>query len=167
MDARLGPLFARRSVREYTAEPVSAADLTALMEAAMAAPSARNSRPWHFVTVTDRTRLAELAEVSPHAKMLAGAALAVAVCGDPGDSEWWVQDCSAATQNLLLAAGMLGLGAVWLGVHGRPEREQAVREALGVPEGIGVLSLISVGHPAAVPEARTQHDGARVHRESW
>ena len=167
MDARLEVLFARRSVRDYTAEPVSEADLTALMEGAMASPSANNSRPWQFVTVSDRTKLAALAEASPHAKMLASAALAVAVCGDVTASAWWEQDCSAATQNLLLAASMIGLGAVWLGISNSPEREDKVRQILGIPAEIGVLSLISIGHPTSMPRPRTQYEVGRVHRESW
>ena len=122
MDPRLLTLFSRRSVRDYTAEPVSEADLSALMEAAMAAPSANNNQPWHFVTVSDRTKLAALAEVGPYTKMLASAALAVAVCADTTASEWWVQDCSAATQNLLVGASVIGLGAVWLGIHNRSGR---------------------------------------------
>ncbi|GAH58336.1 unnamed protein product, partial [marine sediment metagenome] len=90
-----------------------------------------------------------------------------AVCGDSTISDWWVQDCSAATENLLIAAGALGLGAVWLGIHGHPEREMAAREVLGIPDHIGVLSLVSIGHPAVEAEPRTQYDPARVHGEKW
>jgi nitroreductase len=89
------------------------------------------------------------------------------VCGDPGVSDWWVQDCSAATENILVAAAGLGLGGVWLGCHGRPEREQAVRDALGIPANVGVLSLLSIGHPDEQKPARTQHDPARVHMNEW
>jgi nitroreductase len=119
------------------------------------------------VVITDRTKLGALAAAHPYGKMLAQAAVAFAVCGDPGISSWWVQDCAAATENLLIAAAGLGLGAVWLGCHGRPEREEAVRKILGIPGEIGVLSLISVGHPDEKKEARTQHDPARVHDNAW
>lgn len=167
MDPRLHIIFTRRSIRKYTAEPVSEADITSLLEAGMAAPSASNRKPWHFITVTNRQALRALADAHPYGKMLSDAALAIAVCGDPSISEWWVQDCAAATENVLIAAAGLGLGAVWLGCHGRDEREQAVRQVLGIPGGIGVLSLLSIGHPGEEKQARTQHDAARVHRNKW
>ena len=85
----------------------------------------------------------------------------------PSISAWWVQDCTAATENILIAAAGLGLGAVWLGIHGDPAREQAVRDVLGIPKQIGVLSLISIGHPGEHKSARTQYDPARVHADRW
>lgn len=167
MDDRLEIIFGRRSIRQYTGEPISGQDLANLLQAGMAAPSASNRKPWHFVTVTDRTKLRALADTHPYGKMLASAAAAIAVCGDPSISEWWVQDCSAATENILVAANALGLGGVWLGCHNRPEREEDVRDVLGIPASVGVLSLISVGHPAEEKEARTQYDAARVHENAW
>lgn len=167
MDERLAVIFSRRSIRVYTDEPVSEADLQGVLEAGMAAPSASNRKPWHFVTVTDRKALRALAEAHPYGKMLAEAGAAIAVCGDAEISAWWVQDCSAATENILIAAAALGLGAVWLGCYGRPDREGAIRAVLGIPNSIGVLSLLSIGHPAETKEARTQYDPKRVHRNCW
>lgn len=167
MDPRLHIIFSRRSIRAYTDQPVSEADIQSLLEAGMAAPSASNRQPWHFVVVTDRKLLQELANSHPYGKMLAHAAVAIAVCGDPGISDWWVQDCSAATENILIAAAALGLGSVWLGCHGRPEREQAIRDVLGIPPHIGVLSVLSIGHPAERKEPRTQYNPSRVHRDRW
>jgi nitroreductase len=167
VDDRLEAIFARRSIRKYTNEPVDEADIESLLQAAMAAPSASNQKPWHFVVITDRAKLKALAAAHPYGKMLARAAVAVAVCGDPRISNWWVQDCAAATENILIAAAGLGLGAVWLGCHGRPEREEAVRRILGIPREVGVLSLLSVGHPGEEKEARTQYDPARVHDNAW
>lgn len=167
MNQGLDIIFSRRSIRVYTGEPVSEADIQSLLEAGMAAPSASNRRPWHFVVVTDRGTLRALARDHPFGKMMAHAGVAIAVCGDPAISDWWVQDCSAATENILVAATGLGLGAVWLGSHGRPEREQAVRGVLGIPDHIGVLSLLSIGHPGEEKEARTQYDPVRVHRGHW
>jgi nitroreductase len=161
-------IFDRRSIRKYTAEPVSEADIKTLLEAAMAAPSAANRKPWHFIVVTERQTLDRLAEAHPHGKMLFEATLCIAVCGDLTTSErFWVQDCSAATENLLLAATALSLGAVWLGVYPREDRIAAVRQVLGIPETIVPLNLISIGHPAEEKEPRTQYDEARVHRERW
>lgn len=165
---RIENLFARRSVRRYTAEPVSEEHIDLLLKAAMAAPSAANLQPWHFVAITDRGQLNHLAVVHPYAKMLREAPLAICVCGDPSINErYWVQDTAAATENVLLAAVGLGLGAVWLGVHPRPERVQPIREALGIPEPVVPLSLIAVGHPAESLPPRTQYDPDRVHRDRW
>jgi nitroreductase len=161
-------IFARRSIRKYAEESVSETDIKTLLEAAMAAPSASNRKPWQFVVVTERQTLDRLAEVHPHGKMLFEAKLCIAVCGDLTEMErFWVQDCSAATENLLLAATALGLGAVWLGVYPREERVAAVRQVLGIPEAIVPLNLISIGHPAEEKEPRTQYDEVRVHRERW
>ena len=161
-------ILARRSIRKYTAEPVGESDVRLLLEAAMAAPSASNRKPWYFIVVTERSKLDSLAEIHPHGKMLFEATLCVAVCGGPIDSErFWVQDCCAATENLLLAATALGLGAVWLGVYPRQERIAAVRQVLGIPQEIAPLNLISIGHPAEEKEPRTQYEEVRVHRERW
>ena len=161
-------ILKRRSVRKYSDEQVTDNELKQLLEAAMAAPSAKNRQPWHFVVVQDREVLKKLSEAHPYGKMLAGAAAAIAVCGDMNVApDYWIQDCSAATENILIAVAALGLGAVWLGCHPRPERVTAIRAVLGIPEHIGVLSLISIGHPDEVKEPRTQYDESRVHRETW
>lgn len=161
-------IFRRRSIRRYIDRPVDDADLERLLEAGMAAPSGRNLRPWHFVTVTERARLDALAEAHPYGKMLHEATAAIAVCADISISpDYWIQDCSAATENILVAAAGLGLGSVWLGCHPREERVVAIREVLGIPPGTGILSLIAIGHPGEEKEARTQYDPERVHRESW
>jgi nitroreductase len=160
-------IFSRRSIRKYTGEPVSEADIKTLLEVAMAAPSASNNQPWHFVVVTQRATLDALAEAHPYGKMLAQSPLCIAVCGDPAISDYWEQDCSAATENLLVAVAALGLGAVWLGVHPRDDRVASTRRILGIPETVVPLNLISIGHPAEEKEPRTQYDEARVHRGRW
>lgn len=168
MDKRLDFIFKRRSIRQYEAKPIKDKDVTSLLEAGMAAPSASNLKPWHFVAVTDREKLNALADAHPYGKMLAHAGLAIAVCGDPAISErYWDQDGAAATENILLAAEALGLGAVWLGCHPRTERKTALRKVLGIPETIEILSLISIGWPGERKAARTQYDETRVHKEQW
>ena len=161
-------IFARRSIRKYMRKPVSKRDLKTMLEAAMAAPSASNRKPWHFITITNRDTLDKLARAHPYAKMLLEAPLCIAVCGDTTlSARYWVQDCSAATENLLLAVVALGLGAVWLGVFPREERVNPIRRILNVPENIVPLNLISIGHPAEEKEHRTQYDKQRVHHEQW
>ena len=108
-------ILARRSIRAYTGEPVREELLTTLLEAAMAAPSSSNRKPWHFVVVQNNETLSKLSDIHPHGKMLGSAAAAIVVCGDLDISpDYWIQDCSAATENILIAAAALGLGAVWL-----------------------------------------------------
>ena len=161
-------IFSRRSIRKYTSEPVEEDDIRTLLEAAMAAPSASNRMPWHFVAITERQTLDRLADAHRYAKMLHEAPLCIVVCGDENVSKrFWVQDCSAATENLLLAATALGLGAVWCGVHPSEDRVSAIKEILGIPEGVTPLNLVSIGHPDEEKEPRTQYDEDRVHRERW
>lgn len=161
-------ILSRRSIRRYTDERVSDADVVRLLEAGMAAPSSRNLKPWHFVPVTSRETLDRLAEAHPHGKMLFEATAAIAVCGQIDISpDYWIQDCSAATENILIAAAALGLGSCWLGCHPREERIEAIGSILGIPGDIGILSLIAIGHPAEEKETRTQYDESRVHREAW
>jgi len=168
MDKRLMFIFKRRSIRRYKPIPVSSEDIKALLEAGMAAPSANNMKPWHFIVITERERLNKLSEIHPYAEMLREATLCIAVCGDPKISpKYWVQDCSAATENILIAAANLGLGAVWLGCHPREERKKPIKEFLGIPQDIEILSLIAVGHPAEEKEPRTQFNPSRVHYENW
>jgi len=161
-------IFARRSIREYTSEKVGKKDIKIMLEAAMAAPSASNLKPWHFIVVTDRKMLDNLAGAHPYGKMLFKAPLCIIVCGDTRISPlFWVQDCSTASENLLLAVTALGLGAVWLGVYPREERVNAIRKALNIPENVIPLNLISVGYPAEQKEPRSQYDELKVHHEQW
>jgi len=161
-------ILARRSIRKYTAEPVSENCVKAMLEAAMAAPSAADLKPWHFIVSTDRQILTELAHAHPYGKMLSEAPLCITVCGDTSISaDFWVIDCSAATENLLLATTALGLGAVWLGVYPRQDRVNNIRKVLKLPENIIPLNLIPIGHPAEKKDPRTQYDEQRVHRQHW
>jgi len=161
-------IFARRSIHEYTNKKVSEKDIKTMLEAAMAAPSASNLQPWHFIVVTNRQMLDNLAKIHPYGKMLFRAPLCIVVCGDTKiSSPFWVQDCSAATENLLLAATALGLGAVWVGVYPEEERFNPIRKVLNIPKNIVPLNLISIGHPAEQKEPRTQYNELKVHREQW
>jgi nitroreductase len=169
MDA-LEAIKTRRSIRVYTDEPVSDEHLHAMLAAAMQAPSAGNQQPWHFIVIRKRADLDLLADALPYGKMLHHAPLGIVICADvehESNRGYWVQDCSAATQNLLLAAHAQGLGAVWLGVYPREQRVVELRHLLGMPEGATPLCVVAVGHPAEVvpPADRFQPD--RVHEEKW
>lgn len=164
------PVLSRRSIRKYTAEPVDDELVERLLRAAMAAPSAGNQQPWQFVVLREREVMAAITGVHPYAKMLPQAPVAVLVCGDPGSGKWpqyWEQDCAAATENLLIEAERLGLGAVWLGVHPLVERVGGIRAILGIPESIVPFALVPLGRPAERKPPADRYDVARVHHERW
>jgi nitroreductase len=167
LDERLQIVFSRRSIRKYSDQPVSEADITSLLEAGMAAPSAMNKRPWHLVAVTDRDTIRAMAQTPPYGRTLPDAALVIVVCGDPAVSGWWLQDCTLATENILVAAAALGLGGIFLGCHGKEEREGPIRRVLDIPDEIGMASVLCIGHPAEAKEPRTQYDPAQDHRNRW
>ncbi len=162
----LETIFARRSIRKYQDRPVEKEKLEQLLRAAMAAPSATNRKPWEFVVVDDPEVMAEIRSVMLLGKYNAPAA--IVVCGNTSRlknpiSEFWVQDCSAASENILLAAVELGLGTVWLGVHPIQNLKKRIAKVLGLPGQIVPLNVIYVGYPAEEKPARTQYDPRRVH----
>jgi len=172
MNSTLQFLFSRRSVRAYEERPVPDELVTDLLEAAMAAPSACCKDPWEFVVIRDGATLAALAEKLPNAPMLPKAAAGIVVCGDlekahDGLLSYLLQDCSAAIQNILLAANALGLGACWLGIHPRDERIAHVSRVLGLPTHVLPVSAIAIGWPATAPPARTRYQPGVVHDECW
>lgn len=160
----------RRSIRTYTKDPVSGEEITSLLRAAMCAPSAANAQPWHFIVIRDRKILDEIPQVVSTAQMVRNAPLAIAVCADTTLEKYhgfWVQDCSAATQNLLLAATTQGLGAVWIGVHPLEDRVKSVRRLLKLPENVAPLCLISVGRPSEQPRRDDRYKSSRIHHDTW
>ena len=157
--------------RKYTAQPVEAEKLDLLLQAAMAAPSAMNCKPWEFVVVTDPEKLAQFRQ-----RLIFGdrnAPAAIVVCGNPGLSAnpaarlFWVQDCSAATENILVAAAGLGLGTVWIGIHPVAQFVKIVRQVVGLPRGVTPLSIVYVGYAEEGKPPRTQYDESRVFRQSY
>ncbi len=166
----MNAVFSRRSIRSYSDEPVSKESLNLLLGAAMVAPSCRDCRPWHFVVIRDRKILERVPGVHPHSSMVPQAQLAILVCADPRLQEsegYWAQDCAAATENILIEAQHLGLGAVWLGVYPRPERIRGLRELLGIPEPVVPFSLVPVGHPGEHKEPADRFDPKKVHWDRW
>ena len=164
----MDPVLARRSVRKYTDEAVSEGDVEYLLRAAMAAPSAGNQQPWQFVVIRERETLDAIPEFHPYAQMLREAPLCIVVCGKSGDyGDFWVQDCSAAVENILVAGTSRGLGTCWLGLYPAPDRPSQVRELLGIPEQVTPLAAIAVGHPAEHPPPSDRYDETRIHRERW
>lgn len=172
MNPLLQFIYSRRSVRQYTNQAIPETMLTDLLEAAMAAPSAVAKDPWHFVVLRSRAAMDKLATALPNGQMLKSAAAAFIVCGDlqqvhDQELSFLLQDCSAAIENILLAATALGLGACWLGIHPREERMKAVCSLFALPENIVPVSGISLGWPASESPARTRYNPAKVHQERW
>lgn len=163
-------ILTRRSIRKYTAQKVSEDEIITLLKAAMYAPSSRNQQAWQFIVVDNRKLLDSIPAVHPYAEMVRTAPLAIMVCGDTSiekSADMWIQDCSAATQNLLLAAHGLGLGAVWLGVHFRKERSEGLKSLFGLPGHVHPLSLVAIGYPDEVREQPDRFRPDRIHRNRW
>lgn len=155
MNDTLNTIFNRKSIRKYSEKKVDKEIIDLLIKAGLSAPSNVNKMPWEFIVIDDKEILERISNVTLYAKMTKDAPLAIVVCGNkdralPGEgSDFWVQDCSAASQNILLAAHSLGLGAVWTGVYPTADRIRNVSKAIGnVPENIIPLSLIPIGYPA-------------------
>ncbi|MDZ7337332.1 MAG: nitroreductase family protein [candidate division KSB1 bacterium] len=163
-------IITRRSVRTFTSRPVPPEVVRKLLVAAMSAPSAGNQQPWHFVVVRARGTLEALAELLPHGKMLLHAPVAVVVCADlrlEVHAGYWVQDCAAATENLLLAAHALGLGGVWVGVYPREERVVGVRKLFALPDEVMPLCIVAIGYPGEPIGGAERYKEGRVHYERW
>lgn len=166
-------IMTRASCRKFTDSLVSEAAIDSLLHAAMASPSARDQRPWQFVVITDRETLDTIASRCRNIKMAAQAPMAIAVCSDheiapekPGE-EFWVQDVSAVSENILLAAHSMGLGAVWCGIYPVNERVKLISELLELPANVVPLSIIPVGYPAAPLTPKDKFDAARIHYNTF
>jgi nitroreductase len=164
---------ARKSVRNYTGEPVTKACLLALLKAGMAAPSARNRQPLAFVAVTERKILNALGEGLPYTKMLFKAGACIVVCGDTtvdlqqGATDLWYQDAAAATENILLAAEAMRLGAVWSALYPMADRENHVRKLIKLPPSVTPFSIIPVGHPTGQDQPKDKFKAEKIHWERW
>lgn len=160
----------RRSIRKYTDEPVGDDMIREILDAAMMAPSAGNSQPWQFIVVNDRATLDSMADLHPYLKMVTQAPVGIIVCADLSKEKfpgYWVQDCSAAMQNLLLAAHALGLGAVWTGIHPMEDRVAAYKTMFNMPEHIIPLGFTPMGWPAQEPKSESRFKAERIHYNTF
>lgn len=169
----LNLILSRRSVREFTEKNIDEAAIIKILKAGMAAPSAMDRRLWEFVIINEREKLDLLGNKLPYAKMLKKADIAISVCGDvtkmPANrgEDYWVQDCSAATQNILLAAHSLGLGAVWTAVYPSEERVTIVKNTLKIPDKIIPLNIIPIGFPADNQKPKDKWNPEKIHYNYW
>ncbi len=161
-------IAARRSIRKFTDEPVSEEQVKTLLSAGMNAPTARNLQPWHFMIIKDRETINCMIEICPNGSLLKGAPMAIFVLGDVDISDaYCAVDCSAAVENILLAAQAEELGACWIGVYPRPERIKGLKELFSLPANIQPHSLIAIGHPAESKEPNNKYLEERIHMEKW
>lgn len=166
--AVLDNIATRTSIRDYEARPVEKEKVEKMLRAAMAAPTAMNKQPWHFVVVDQRSMLDSLAAANPNAKMLLKAPLAIVVCGDMdkviegGGRDFWIQDASAATENLLLAAHAMGLGAVWTGAYPAEDRCKAISAKLSLPDNLVPLNMVVIGYPAEHPQPKDKFNEENI-----
>jgi nitroreductase len=162
----------RKSVRNFTGQSITPEDIDILLRAAMAAPSAANCQPWEFVIVTERKILHALGDALPYAKMIYKAGAAIAVCGVPAKAhkqmnEYAVIDSTLASQNILLAAEALELGAIWTAAYPYPDRMKTVRTILNIPAPIIPLNVIPIGHPTGEDEPKNKFNSGLIHKETW
>lgn len=163
-------ILTRRSIRKYKPEPLKKEQLEEMLKSAMQAPSANNFQPWHFIVLQDKNKLQQIPSFHPHAAMAQDAAAAVLVCANSATKEpegYWVQDCSASTQNLLLSAHDQGIGAVWVGVYPRKERIEAFQKLFDIPPEFIPFSLAVLGYPAENKEKEERFNRQRVHYDKW
>jgi len=169
----LTTIFERKSVRHFKDGQVTREQLEVIVRAGMVAPTAMDKHPRHFVVITDRKTLDALAQELPAAKMAAQAQAAIVVVGDleaqagGKEREFWITDCSASTQNILLAVESMGLGAVWTAVYPDPKRIDPVKRVLNLPEGMQPLNFIPIGIPTGEDKPKNKWDSSRLHWEKW
>ena len=166
----MNPILSRRSIRKYKETNISDDIIEELLKAGMAAPSAGNEKPWEFIILRNKEVMKKITEVHPYSKMLLNTAVAIVVCGDESKEKFkgfWVQDCSAATENILIAVQEKGLGAVWLGVYPMTDRVNAIKEVLNLPDSVIPLSIIPVGYPDEERKPEDRFNKERIHYDKW
>ena len=162
-------ILSRRSIRKFTAREVSTDAVEYLLRAAMSAPSAGNQQPWHFVIIRDRVTLDRIPTIHQYAAMMKEAPVAILVCGDlelEKNEGFWIQDCSAATENILIAAESRGLGAVWVGIYPR-NNVDAFQQLFNLPGSVIPLSIVAVGWPGEKKSPSDRYEKSRIHHEKW
>ena len=167
-EAALSAIYNRKSVRSFIKDrPVSNEDVQALIKAGMSAPSGKDTRPWEFVIINDRAILDKMAEELPTAKMLSQAPMAIVVCGDTIRSSYWYLDCSAATENILLAAEAMELGGVWTAAYPYRDRMATVIKHTNMPAQVLPLAVIPIGYPMGNHSVKDKYDEKKIHMNKW
>ena len=158
----------RKSVRKYSDKKIEQSRIDTILKCAMAAPSAMNKQPWALLVITDKNKLEKIAELCPNASYAKNSQVTIIVCGDKTVSDkFWEQDCCAVTENILLAAEALELGAVWCAVYPLDEKVMAIKKLFSLPENIVPLNIIPIGYPFAKEEPKQKYDVKKIHNNNW
>lgn len=163
-------ILQRRSIRKYKNKRISDEEILTVLKAAMYAPSAVNKQPWHYIVVDDKDIFNKFVEIHPYSTFLADASHGILICGDEelqhGDG-YWIVDCGAATENLLLAAHSIGLGACWIGIHPREDRKKLIKKLFQLPAHVHPFAMVSLGYPAATRDLPDRFKPERIHTNMW
>ncbi|HOO55586.1 MAG TPA: nitroreductase family protein [bacterium] len=163
-------IFTRRTIRRYKPDPVSEDDIQDLIRAAMCAPSTGRQEPWQFVIIDDRELLKEIQEGFPYGNMIEKVPVAILVCCDQSlEIHKWhgIMDCSAAVENILIAANYKKLGSAWLGVYPDDKMMELFRNLVGLPEHVIPFALVAIGHPAEEKLPKEKFDSSKIKRNKW
>lgn len=164
-------ILERRSIRKYTGKPVLKENIEQILRAGMSAPSAGNERPWQFIVLDDKSIMDGITKIHPYSQMLKEASHAIVICGDMKlkkyNEDYWVEDCSAAAENMIIMAQELGIGSVWLGVYPTSDRVEQIKKFLNLPDNVVPFSIVSLGYPAEKKDVPDRYDSARVHWNKW
>ncbi|MGE5473867.1 MAG: nitroreductase family protein [Ignavibacteriales bacterium] len=166
----LEAIYTRRSIRKFTGEVISDNQLKSILKAGFYAPSANNYQPWHFVIVRNKKMLESMSGIHPYAKMLPNAGCGIIVCGDTtkqAEMGFLIEDCSAAIENMLLAAHGIGLGSVWISLYPITSRYQPIASILNIPENFIPVGMIAVGQKAEVKNTNERYHQDKIHFEQW
>lgn len=166
----LDAIFTRRSIRKFTGEPVLDNDIETVLRAGFHAPSAHNYQPWDFIIIKDKNKFESIAKVHTYAKMLPQAEVCIIVCGDKNKQTmtgFLIEDCSAAIENMLLAAHGIGLGAVWCGLYPVTHLTKEVKKLCSLPDYIIPVGMIVIGHKGEEKKKKDKYDVAKLHYEKW
>lgn len=174
-DAVIDCIMTRTSVRSYTEEQVNDSIVNKILRAGMAAPTAANQQPWHFVVVNEQNLKDSITAAFEYTKMVESCSFAVVVCGDMDnlfkgdipDGGFWVEDCSAASENMLLAAHALGVGGVWCGIYPLKDREQRLRAILNLPANLTPLNVMAFGYPEQPVTPKDKWVPAKIHYNAY
>lgn len=166
----LEAIYTRRSIRKFTNEPISDEDLEKILRAGFQAPSAHNFQPWEFVIIRDKGTFEEISKIHTYAKMLPQADICIIVCGDEKkqpETGFMIEDCSAAIQNILLAAHGLGLGAVWCGIYPKTQLINDIKKICSLPKHITPVGMVVLGHKGEEKAPANRYDATKIHYEKW
>ncbi|MDR3273955.1 MAG: nitroreductase family protein [Puniceicoccales bacterium] len=163
-------ILKRHSVRSYSKESIDGATIEKIVHAGMAAPSAMGSKPWHFIVISERDKMSAITKIHPYSQMLLEAQCAILVCGDISAeilTDYFQQNCAAATENILIAATSFGIGSVWVGLYPNEKYRRDFKKLFNLPDNIEPISLVPLGYPSHAMQPSNRFDSSRVHANNW